>query len=212
MKKLISFSLLIVLFVSCDYSESTSKYKSSIEKYPVLKQSLGKKILGENGCFFQLNQKSDSTVSVSWGNDTLSRTIGYNIAFQFGERIHFQWQNKFYAILQYGTGSGVWANLVLPLNKTDNPIEEYNILCFDTIANLIAVEQAGDTLFMIENLKTKAKDFVIEKQNPCKAALNNSCIDSISFSNRKLYLKWAIPNVFSDDRKIIERVYSFLQL
>jgi hypothetical protein len=75
----------------------------------------------------------------------------------FAERIHEEWNNNDYLILQYGTGTGAWQNLVLPLNKRESVQVFDNALSFDITHNLLAIEQFGDTVFTVYNLKTHQK-------------------------------------------------------
>ena len=117
------------------------------------------------------------------------------------ERLFIKWSNNDYLILEYWTGSGVWTDLVLPMNKKDKVQAFANGLCFDNIYNLLGIEQFRDTILLVENLKTKKKQYIIDKEHICDAPLNSSCIDSIAIKNKMLYIKWVVVKNYVDKKK-----------
>ena len=202
-------NLILLVFSACNNktvnkkSENDSAIVSS--DYPTVIESLGKKNISSNGNYFMLTKSTDSTVHLTWGNDTLKRMLPNDFDFRAAERLHEHWGNKDYLILQYGTGSGVWINNVLPLNNNEDADEFVNALYFDSVYNLLAIEKYNDTILSVVNLKTKAIQFIIEREHNCEAASNNSCIDSIAIKDRMIYLQWATPSKFSTEKKIFKK-------
>ena len=182
--------------------KDTSRYA---DLFPFLKQDLNKKIVTANGNYYLLTQFSDSTVKITWGNDTIKRVYDDPLDFMFAERLAVQWNNKDYLILRYGVGSGAWETVAFPLNNKE-PVQVFdNGLCFDFKNNLLGTEQFVDTVLIVQSLKTGQKQFILEKEKPCGAASNSGCIDTISITNKVLYYKWVTPHKFSDKKSSIEK-------
>ncbi|SFQ19372.1 hypothetical protein SAMN05444277_106204 [Parafilimonas terrae] len=182
--------------------QDTSHYA---DLYPLVIQDLNKKHVTESGSYYMLTQFSDSAVKITWGNDTIKRTYDEPLDFMFAERLNVKWENKNYLILDYSTGSGAWLNVVLPLNNMEQVQEFNNGLCFDKKYNLFVTEEFADTVLAVRNLKTKATQFVIEKEKPCDAGSNDACLDTISISSKMLYYKWTTPHKYSDKKSSIEK-------
>ena len=202
----------IFLLISCNTSTNDkTKQVGTSDKfagYPTVKASLNKKNISVNSNYFLLAKSTDSTVHLIWGNDTIKRTLNEEIDLRTAERLHKVWESNDYLILKYGTGSGVWINIILPLNNQEDVQEFGNGLCFDSIYNLLGIQQQGDTILFVQNLKTKERQYIIDKEHHCDAVLNNSCIDTIGIRNKKLYLKWVIPNNFADEKTVYEKTIS----
>lgn len=206
--------LIILVLLACSSGQQnkpnvdTAAHPSAMlnsDQFSLIQQALDKKEMNENGSYYMLTRKSDSTVQVIWGNDTLMREYSKPLELMFAERIHKEWNNNDYLILQYGTGSGTWQNLALPLNSKDSVQVFENALSFDTAHNILAIEQLGDTVFTVHNLKTQQKQFIIESARPCDAAQNSACIDTLSIINKELYYKWLTPNKYSDKKSSLEK-------
>ncbi len=182
--------------------QDTSHYA---DLYPLVIQDLNKKHVVGNGSYYTLTRFSDSAVKITWGNSTMKRTYNEPLDFMFAERLRVKWDNKDYLILDYNTGSGTWLNLVLPLNNKE-PVQEFNNgLCFDKKYNLFVTEEFADTVLAVRNLKTRATQFVVEKERPCDAASIDACLDTIGISNKVLYYKWTTPHKYSDKKSSIEK-------
>jgi hypothetical protein len=190
---------------NADTSLQLTDTSHDINQLSLLRQDLNKKHINESGSYYMLTKQSDSTIQVIWGNDTLKREYSEPLEFMFAERIHKQWSNNDYLILQYGTGTGAWQNLVLSLNSREPVQVVDNALSFDSAHNILAVEQFGDTVFTVYNLKTQQRQFIIERARPCGAAQNSACIDTVSVNNKELYYKWATPHRYSDRKRSLEK-------
>jgi hypothetical protein len=173
--------------------------------YPSVIRELNKKTLTPAGNYYLLTQSSDSTVKITWGNDTINRVYDEPVDFMFAERLRIQWDNKDYLILRYGVGSGAWETVAFPLNNKERVQVFDNGLCFDTKYNLLGTEQFEDTVLTVQNLKTQQKQFIIEKDGACGAANNSACIDTISIHNKVLYYKWVTPHKYSDKKTSLEK-------
>jgi hypothetical protein len=110
-----------------------------------------------------MTKATDSTVFLYWGNDNLKRRYHFDVDLSSAEKRHIKWTSKNYLILEYGTGSGVWVDIALPIDKKEKPQEFVNGVCFDKTSNLFASEGYDDTILIVKNLKTKKEQFIIEK-------------------------------------------------
>jgi len=183
-------------------TKDTSKYA---DLFPFIETGLNKKNLETNGNYYMLTKVSDSTVKITWGNNTITRLYDETLDFMFAERLRVQWNNKDYLILRYGVGSGAWETVTLPINNKEPAQVFDNGLCFDSEYNLLGTEQFGDTVLTIQNLKTGRKQFITEKERPCQSVNNSACIDTISISNKTLYYKWVTPHTAADKKTTIEK-------
>ena len=205
MKKLSYFLLSLFLIVSaCGCSVKKNLSDNSLSDYPELLGKLGKKDITPKSNFFLLEQSSDSTCKITWGNNTIARSGQEEIDFNLARRLHYQWENTEYLILKGGTGSGAWLNFVLPFSKSEKVKTFNNLLCFDPEDNLVASQYFNDTVLVVQNLKTDQKQYIVLKDTPCEAASNLYCIDSIGIKNKELYLKWATANLENDSSRIFE--------
>jgi hypothetical protein len=173
-----------------------------IDGYPTVKEALNKKTWLPNKSYYFIAKSSDTTVHLFWGNNTMKRMFAENLDFSAAEKLHVKWLNNEFLILQYGTGSGVWMDIVLPLNKKEEVKEFNNAVCFDSVYNLLGVEGYEDTILLVKNLITKKQQYIIDRQHKCERASNNSCIDSIAIKDKLLYLKWAVPGAFADNKNV----------
>ncbi|HMK25028.1 MAG TPA: hypothetical protein VK483_03295 [Chitinophagaceae bacterium] len=177
-----------------------------LEYYPEVKSILNNKNFVSHNNYYLLSLQDSDGVNISWGNDTLIRTLPEKRSFNVAGKMHLAWSNNHYLILRYSMGSGVSGNIVLPINKTEDTQYFDNVLCFDSLANIIGVEQqGGDTILFAQNLKTGRKEFITDGGRHCTAAFFSSCIDSIGIKNKELYLVWAIPDNFEDNKKVYKR-------
>lgn len=202
-------SLYLFLFFSigitaCAHLIRVSYSKSSMEDYPVLKERLEEKEFTPNKNFFILNKSTDSTCKIIWGNGKVTRSDAEEVDFYIASKLHYQWENSNYLILKAGTGAGAWLNMVLPFDKSEKVKTFDNILCFDSVNNLVASQYYNDTVLVVQNLKTQQLQYIILNNSPCEAASNLYCIDSVAIKNKELYLKWATTNLAKDSSRIFE--------
>lgn len=203
--KKITFFCLLSLWGCTSFAEAQEILKNKFDGYPTVKESLNKRIFVTEKSYYLLAKSSDTTVNIIWGNDTLKRVFFENIELPFAEKLHLSWVNNEYLILKHSTGSGSWINIIMPFNKTEDVQEFSNGLYFDSINNLFVTEQYGDTILLIRNLKSRDKQYIIEKEKPCESALNSSCIDNIRINNKQLYFRWIVPYKLSDKKVTQER-------
>ena len=207
----------VLTLVACSSGQQGNFYADTLQQtktkdtshyadlFPFLEQDLNKKNVTTNSNYYLLTQSTDSTVKITWGNDTIKRVYEEPLDFMFAERIRIEWNNKDYLILRYGVGSGAWETLAFPMNNKEQVQVFDNGLSFDTKNNLLATEHWQDTVLIVQNLETHQKQFIIERENPCDAAGSSSCIDTININNKVLYYKWTTPHKFSDKKSSIEK-------
>ena len=195
------FLFFLVLFATLT-TKNNAQNGNSIDDYPTVKAALNKKIWSPNKNYYTITKATDSTVHLFWGNNTLKRKLNEDLAlWPAAERLSIKWSNKDYLILEFGTGSGAWLNIVLPIDKKEKPQEFDNGVCFDNVSNLFAYESYDDTILIVQNLKTRKEQYIVEKKRCC-VANNSECINSAEIKNRLLYFKWA-PDNCANDKKII---------
>lgn len=210
--------LLLVLTISACSSEHRNKAHADISQqtatkdtsryadlYPLVIQNLNKKNVTQNGSYYMLTQFSDSTLIITWGNDTIKRVYDKPLDFMFAERLRIEWDNKDYLILRYSVGSMAWMTVAFPINSKEQVQVFDNGLSFDPKNNLLAREHWQDTVLIVQNLKTHQKQFIIEKEKPCGAIGSSYCIDSININNKVLYYKWVTPHKLGDKKKTIDK-------
>ncbi|MGN6213438.1 hypothetical protein [Parafilimonas sp.] len=207
----------MLTFVACSSPQQSSLPLDSLQEaerqgathyadlYPLVIQDLEKKHVTENGNYYMLTRFSDSTVKITWGNDTVKRIYDTPLDLMFAESLRIKWDNKDYLILDYNTGSGSWLNLEMPLNNKEQVQEFNNGLYFDKAHNLFVTEALSDTVLVVHNLKTGAMQFIIEKDKPCDAANNDACLGTVTISNKILCYKWTTPHKYGDKKSSIKK-------
>lgn len=215
LRKTLSVFILTLAACSSGLQENTSKDTSHVagqqdtshyaDLYPSVIQDLNKKHIAPNGSYCILTQFSDSTVKITWGNDSIKRVYNKPLDFMFTERLNVKWENKDYMILDYNTGSNAWLNVVFPLNSKELVQEFGNGLSFNEKGNYLVTEGVGDTVLAVHNLKTQQEQFIIEKQRPCESVTNYACIDTINIKDKVLYYKWVTPRTDITPNSKVER-------
>lgn len=198
LQNLLKFFILFLLFL-CKAVIAKAQTADKFDGYPLLKEGLNKRNWTPAKSYYLMTKASDSTVHLYWGNDGLKRKYNADLDLRSAEKIHVQWANENYLILQYGTGSGVWVNIALPLDKEAKTHKFCNGIYFDEIDNLIVSEGYGDTILIAQNLKTGRKQFIIDKKHCC-TVYNSACVDEVTIKNKVLYVTWA-PDNCSDGKK-----------
>ncbi len=153
----------------------------------------------ESDLFYQFIQATDSTAYIKWGNHTftnISKTGVYSAYLEKG-RIYVRWLNEKFMVLGRGTGSDTWIDVVLPLKK-DADLKFYdNCMAYDK-ENGIAVREwccQTDTVLLAENILTGKQQALGKDWKKCRAvSFVHYCIDSISVSNKILYVEWVLPH------------------
>jgi len=197
---------LVSFFLCLVTTRSNGQKRNRIDDYPKVKEALNKKVWSSSKNYYTITKATNSTVHLFWGNNTLKRMFNEDLElWPAAERLFVKWSNKDYLILEYWTGSGVWTNLVLPMNKKDKVQAFNNGLCFDNIYNLLGIEQFRDTILLVENLKTEKKQYIVDKEHTCEGVSNNSCIDTISIKNKILYIKWVVPDNYNEKKKVYNK-------
>jgi hypothetical protein len=156
------------------------------------------------GNSWQLIKTSDSTFKIQWTSNSRIKETTSEFETHLSERFHVVMENADFIALRAERGSDAWFDIYLPLNENEPAFSLENPLAYDEINNFVAVEELGDTILKIINLKTKHEQPIIEKSNPCSSAFNHYCINSISFSNGSLHYKWTTPNKI-DSNKYVEK-------
>jgi hypothetical protein len=176
--------------------------KDKFSPYPEMQDKLNKTIITKERNYYKLIPSTDSTCKIEWGNTKLKR-ISEDFDFYFARRLSLNWENKDFLVLEGGSGSDTWFNLILPLDTLSGISDVWNPMAYNKERNLIAIEGYADTILVIRNIKTGKSQPIIDGINKCESVFNHYCIDSISIQNKEVYIKWIIPHKMSDDFKVI---------
>ncbi|CAN5137418.1 hypothetical protein BH11BAC6_BH11BAC6_00320 [soil metagenome] len=139
LRNCLNFLELLFLFVCFIATKSNAQQTNPFDGYPTVKEALNKKVWTSNKSYYLITKSTDTTVHLFWGNDNMKRMFNEDLELWAAERLFKKWTSREYLILEYWTGSGVWLDLVLPLNKKEKVQEFGNGLCFDSINNLLGV-------------------------------------------------------------------------
>lgn len=194
-------SLIFLLLFSSSVIKLSAQTSNQLDNYPAVKSALNKKNWTASKSYYLIAKATDSTIYLYWGNNSFKRRYNSELDLSSAEKLHVKWANKQYLILEYGTGSGVWIDIILPIDKEEKVQEFANGECFDKIYNLFTYQGYNDTIVIVRNLKTKTQQFIIDEEHKCDAVLNSSCIDAIEIKNKTLYIMWVTPNNFINKKK-----------
>lgn len=192
---------LTLLTTASSYFNLTAQNKSdlkAIDFYQVNSTKLGNT--------WQLIKTNDSTFKIHWSSNNIARETTSEFDSFLSERFHLVMENADFIALRAGTGSDTWFDVYLPLKAKEKEFSLQNSLAYDDKNNFVAVEEIGDTIMQIVNLKTKKRQPIIEKPNSCSSAFNHYCIKSVSFSNGILLYKWITPNNIDNDKYVEKKV------
>jgi len=210
-------TLLILLtsgLISCNTKQVSQDIQDTIPRtekvdfmkpYPELVERIDRKDSTKLGNYFKLTIATDSTCKIEWGNSKIKRLTDDDYHFHIARRFSLEWENADFLVLRAWTGTGAWFSLVLPLDSLTSESTIGNTLARNEKRNLIVAEQfmGTDTIMCILNLKTKQTQYIIDKAK-CET-FYHSCLDTVFFSDKKLYYKWSTPHKFMDNPKTAER-------
>lgn len=205
----LQFLLLVtILLASCRPKDTQSGEGAAaiklIDSYPELTDRINKTENTPGGNFFRLVLSSDSTCKVEWGNTSKTRTSS-DLHFHIARKLEFVLENKDFLVLEAGTGSDTWFDLILPLSYDSTEFSIQNPLAFNTGGTEVVCEYpSADTVMVIENLLTRNIQFVLEKEK-CSSFFVHYCVDTVVLTNKELYYKWAVPNTEDKSPKYFER-------
>jgi hypothetical protein len=176
-----------------------------MKPYPELVERIDRKDSTHLRNYFKLTISTDSTCKIEWGNSKIKRLTDDDYHFHIARRFSLEWENADFLVLRAWTGTGAWFSLVLPLDSLTSESTIGNTLARNEKRNLIVAEQfmGTDTIMYILNLKTKQTQYIIDKAK-CET-FYHSCLDTVFFSDKKLYYKWSTPHKFMDNPKTVER-------
>lgn len=196
--------LIMLFFISCSRETGNNAFFHSIAKDSVLHSFSRKTSVTANPFsdvsgndtvtpgqkFLRYTLDNNGEVVVTWGKDKIqwSEIFGEPFGSYSPPWYLCEWKN--YIGLRSGCGSPCRVLTVLPLKKNEEPVEYFNDILIDTNRNLVFhAENLGENIFMVYNLETKRKKRI-------DIILNNDygyfmdAIDSASFTDRGLYVKW----------------------
>jgi hypothetical protein len=202
--KFMRFLFFLILLTYLLPTKSNAQKADPFDSSPLLKSSLNEKIWNTGKSYYLMTKASDSTVHLYWGNDNFKRKYFTDLDIRSAEKLEAKWTNKNYLVLEYGTGSGVWVNIVLPIDTKEKPIEFCNGIYFDKVGNLFVSEGYGDTILIVHNSKTKREQFIIDKRHCC-SAFNDVCLGSVEIKDKVLYTTWTPDNCTDDKKKAYEK-------
>ena len=126
------------------------------------------------------------------------------------DKIKTKWKNENFIILQRGTGSYAWINLILPIKKNEKLFQTDQVLAFDSINNIIIRQNynSEEYPFQLINLKNLEKDSIRFETKNCESINIINCIDKIDFNEKALIINWTTPNKFKERGKTDISIYS----
>lgn len=153
---------------------------------------------------FQYVPTSDSTSLIKWGNDNVSNISSPFLNDDLDDRVGVSWQTKKYIALRRSTGSDTWYEIILPLVSAQKEKLFYNPLAYDKKNDIVIYEYnfgSVDTVLVAENILNNKRQYIGKNWKACSSVFNHYCIDSISISNKLLYVKWTLPNKIEEPNK-----------
>ena len=200
------FFFLIITFLSCG-QKSIKENIVLNEKITNPKQyecEIDTSIVKENDYFYQIVKVSDTSSYLKWGNkkNTFYCKTEIDNFYLEKERLHFKWKNSKFICLGRSCGSDTWINILLALKENTNPQIYENALAFDKENGIVICEGFihEDPPLIAENINTGEKEILGKNWTKCDVgSFYHYCIDSISVTNKELYVKWATPHKLEEN-------------
>jgi hypothetical protein len=202
------FSVVFSLLFSCN--EKDSNHTASIKLTTYL-DSIQEGIseyydtLLLSGYYVKYVIEKDSQLYIQWGKGNKSSFLEPR---DYDEiKLQFEVEFSDYLGLKEVCGSPCWGLKLLPKKAIDTILFYSFPIAYDSKNDLLLWHQSYyGKEYIVDNLKTKKRiKIYLDDFSPDKGMFE--CIDSLSFKNKKLYIRWEIGS--SDHPKLKEQNFSF---
>jgi hypothetical protein len=184
---LIIFSL---LSCSAKNQHETNKPTYQVSADSVIDLALkGDTVFTKEGNYYQFIFSDSNNYKIKWGNKAKSFISSRSFELIAWGLILTE-SSSDAILLTQSCGTSCKEGVILTFNDTNN-LKEYTLLRANDIRNdLVAyVPSEGSGLIIIENFVT-GKSIKVDSVELCPAVFQGDCIDSLSFSNERFYIKW----------------------
>lgn len=159
--------------------------------------------------FYKIKSVNKNYSQIIWGNSTFKNSQNFENFVLDKDKIETKWKNENFIILQRGTGSDAWINLILPIKKNEKLLQTDQVLAFDSVNNIIVRQNynSEEYPFQLINLKNLEKDSIRFETKNCESINIINCIDKIDFNEKTLIINWTTPNKFKEKKKTEITIY-----
>ena len=164
--------------------------------------------------FYEIKSINKDSSQIIWGDSTFKNSQNFENFFLDKDKIKTKWKNENFIILQRGTGSEAWINLILPIKKNEKLFQTDQVLAFDSINNTIVRQNYNSKKypFQLIKLNNLEKDSIRFETKNCESINIINCIDKVDFNEKALIINWTTPNKFEKNGKTEIAVYSLEKL
>lgn len=159
------------------------------------------------GNFLSYQFINDSIYYLKWGNKNQSIISTESFEIKGDGRLEIDAYDNNSILLKQSCGSLCQMAVILTIPTLK--LKKYLfIIAYDLKNNLVAYLSENENLFItIENFVTD-KTQIINESELCPATFKVECIDSVSFENKQLYIKWQGDNWSRKQKDTRERTYN----
>ena len=159
--------------------------------------------------FYEIKSINKDSSQIIWGNSSFKNSQNFENFVLDKDKIKTKWKNENFIILQRGTGSEAWINLILPIKKNEKLLQTDQVLAFDSVNNIIVRQNynSEEYPFQLINLKNLEKDSIRFETKNCESINIINCIDKIDFNEKTLIINWTTQNKFEKNGKTEIAVY-----
>lgn len=157
-------------------------------------------LIHENGTYLYLQDLSDSTYLMLWGKDGLDHVSQDTMPILPNGKLYVDWFDDNAICVRQGCGTGCFFAYILPLRFSDREKMYFYPIEFDVDNHLVAYSNDEDSVITVENYLT-GKNYILPQ--PVKGPYGSFALDSTSFTNKKLYIRW-----WDDEYNSLKRVYN----
>ena len=159
--------------------------------------------------FYEIKSINKDSSQIIWGDSTFKNSQNFENFFLDKDKIKTKWKNENFIILQRGTGSEAWINLILPIKKNEKLFQTDQVLAFDSINNTIVRQNYNSKKypFQLIKLNNLEKDSIRFETKNCESVNIINCIDKIDFNEKALIINWTTSNKFEKNGKTEIAVY-----
>ena len=159
--------------------------------------------------FYEIKSINKDSSQIIWGNSSFKNSQNFENFVLDKDKIKTKWKNENFIILQRGTGSEAWINLILPIKKNEKLFQTDQVLAFDPINNIIVRQNynSKEYPFYLIKLNTLEKDSIRFETKNCESVNIINCIDKIDFNEKALIINWTTPNKFKEKKKTEIAIY-----
>ena len=202
MIKLLLFSATLLICYACQQEVKVDLpvNKEALESDEL--SSNGYDTILESGYFYQIQKNDSGWIYIHWGNESFERSYFYDYT---DEDIHQKFEMELQNYLSVRSWSGhFWSLKLLPKNQIDS-IKDYSFpICIDSASNLVLWKRnSTGNDFQIDNMET-GNSMTIQLDSLPAFGNFMEGIDSTSFTDNKLFIRWKVDLNFSESAKLKE--------